>query len=153
MEAKNLIQEFFNKNMKKASVANRYLLLFDLFMDLKSHSIIRKGMNEECGRLLMSLLTPKHLIGAAKLNFEMFLFCDIDKYMGLIFDSESGFEKKKKKPKPKEIKKETKTKDKDIIKTEKSEQISISRSEIKDKEFDMEVLKELGINVEDLKNE
>lgn len=147
MDIQGEINKFFKDNGANVSVVNRHLLLFNLFTHLKKQGFERGDLDSNCGELLLKLLTPESLVDLAKIHFATFLITDMARYMKLVFDSKEVKNKKREIPQRSPIKKE---KDKDVILMPESESLVMDKSEFKPKEIDMELLKSIGINGEDL---
>lgn len=132
---------------------NRQILLSDLIRNLKVNGVKSEDIGRDEAVTILDKLTPPELPELAAKQLQTMMIMEIDLWRKTILDSESGFVEEEYVPQVIQPVAPRAPRSDDIIEMDESESIKIDRNELKDKEYDLELLERLGINVEDLANE
>ena len=135
------------------SVQNRPLLLSGLFTNLKENGVKIEDIDSEAAMVILDKLTPPELPELAAKQLQTMMIMEVDLWRKLTLTSESGFVEEEYVPQVVQPVAPRAPRSDDVIEMEEHESIKIDRNELKDKEYDLELLGRLGINVEDLANE
>ena len=158
MNLKLLIKSWFEANERiDLSFGSQPIVMRNLMNNLKKNGVKGSDIDEEAALLILDKLTPKGLPDIARMQVQEIMILDLDLYRRTILNSESGYQEVEyvapevviSAPRAARQKPSTD----EYLTMDKSECIEIDRSEIKDKEFDVEFLKGIGIDVKDLTNE
>ena len=149
-----MIDKWFEDwDIELCGAKHRMSTLICLFNFLNKNGISKSDINEEMATTILKYVSPP--IGAQATNI---ILLEIHHAMEIAMDDVVVVEKSKNIGKMERIKNNIEEIRNESVNDDYDEEdakpkLHINKSELKTKEFDMEVLNELGLNIEDLQNE
>lgn len=150
---KELIDNWCKNNRSNETGArSRVIAMSRLLATLKNQGFTKSDIDEEIASYILGKFTNIALPAPVKIQLQIVMVMELNMVTGIIMTSKSGFEKEE--ALQEEVAFNKPAKSPDVYEQEPGEiTIQIDRNEIKDKEFDMNYLNHLGIDVKDLTNE
>jgi len=130
MEIKDAINSYLSKNVVGFNIENRMVYLYNILGSLKESGFNIEDLDYDVAVYLSNYFIPE-MNEKKKNEYREFILMEIEKTCEMVFLSPSGFK---------------------LIENKKEDN-RFNRHLVKDKEFDLEVLKSLGMDIEDLQNE